>query len=127
MKMTYNFKHIDSSEALVTHAREQLEKLERFELKPYNARFCFSQNKSRNQVDLELIGPRGKYTASAERGDFYHLVDQVIQKVERQLYRRKEQARNHKRPDFSRQGKLANFSQHLENPSLSRAPRRRAA
>lgn len=127
MKLTYTFKHMDSSEALVAYAEERLQKLDRYELKPYTIHFNFSMQRHERHCDILITGPDVRLTAHAFSADIYEALDGVIDKLERQLSRRKGRVQHHKRKDVTEEARLDRMTEALEENYELIAPKSKIA
>ena len=128
MKYEYTFKHLDCSESLADYALQQISKLEKFEFKPSNAHFCFSvENKHEKRVDVTIHGATGVLKAHAVNEDLYVAVDSTIDKLSRQLSKKKERVQNHKKKKLSPEGiyKLVNPDFDYDYTKLSRSAKRK--
>jgi putative sigma-54 modulation protein len=95
MKLSYTFKHMDSSPALIQHVEEQLNRMSRYELKPYDIHFSFSMLRHQRTCDVLVTGPNVRIRAEGQCNDIYEALDLALDKVERQLSRRKEKVQHH--------------------------------
>ena len=97
MKLTYTFKHMDSSNALIDYAEERVNRLHRYELKPYDFHFSFSMIKHERSCEVLVTGPAVRIQAHGTATEIYEALDLALEKVEKQLGRRKEKVQHHKR------------------------------
>ncbi|CAN5485953.1 hypothetical protein BH10BDE1_BH10BDE1_25070 [soil metagenome] len=117
MKVGFAFRSVDSSEALMAHMSDRLEKLERFELNPMDVQVIVSKSHHDCSVDVTMTEGRRKYKAVAVSDDFYRSVEMCVNKLQRQLSkeRRRKHDINHRRPDQTAEGKLARLTPSLES------------
>lgn len=114
MQVQYTFRHVDASDALRDYTQEQFNRVGHFLLKESRWQIQYSMGRYDCQVDVIVTGPWGRFQACANGDDFYHAVDVVAEKLERQLQKRKEQIQHHKRPERSREGRLERLNEALE-------------
>lgn len=96
MKCHVNFKHLDYSHALVEYAQERLQRLEKYEWKPVHVRLTLSRQKHLIRAELTAATADASFQSSVKTQDFYAAVDQVVDKLGRQLARKKGKLQHHK-------------------------------
>ena len=126
MKVDFTFKHVDSSEALMTYAHDRIEKIGKFELNPMDVHFIISMVKHDCTVEVHLEEGRRKFKASATSDDFYRSVEMVVNKLARQLSKDKRRLKHHKNAEKSHYGKLARLNESLEPDFTLDRPLRKA-
>lgn len=116
MKTDIAFKGIDTSEALTEHLNDRLDKLTRLEVLPMEVTILVSGARGESQVEISILEGRRKYRASAVADDHYRAGDMCINKLYRQMSkeRRRVHDLNHRRPERTKQGKLALLNEQLE-------------
>jgi ribosomal subunit interface protein len=117
MKLGFAFRSVDSSEALMSHLSDRLEKLGRFELNPMDVQVIISMVRHECSVEVTMTEGRRKYKANAVSDDFYRSAEMCVNKLQRQLSkeRRRKHDINHRRPEQSTEGKLARLTPTLES------------
>lgn len=96
MRIDFKFRHLPHSEELTAYVSDHVDKLEKYEMKPVRAEFTFSAEKNCKRVDIHIRGEDIEMHARAEAEDFFTGVDQAIQKIARQLSRKKSKVQAHK-------------------------------
>lgn len=96
MKIEFTFLHVDSSEALKSHAAEKLGHLVNFENKPMDVHVLISHQRHECTVELNVLEGRRKFQATATSHDYYHAVDKAIEKLKKQLIKGKRKMKNHR-------------------------------
>ncbi len=114
MKLHFTFKHMSSSSALVEYTADKLSRLEKFEMKPSQIQCEFWVDRHECGCDLVLRSANGQMKASGVSGEIHQAVEQAIDKLERQLQKRKSKVQHHRRPEFSQDGQLARTNESLE-------------
>ncbi len=128
MKVDFNFKHVDSSDALMDYASERMEKLTRFELKPMDVQFTVSmESRHECKIEVHVVEGRRKFKAEAVSDDFYRSVEMVINKLSRQLSKDKGRVKHHKDAERSSYGKIARLNEQLEIDYALAKPLRKAS
>ena len=96
MKFDFVFKHMSTSEAVVEHAQQSLEKLHKYEMKPVHAHWVFSVQRHEQTAEVILSGPQVRFQARATANDMYEAIDMAIHKVGKQLAKKKARVQHHK-------------------------------
>ena len=97
MKIEYKFRHVPHSADLERHVADHIEKIERFELKPTRVEFTFSAEKKTKRVDIHLRLEHLDLHAHGEAADFFAGIDLALEKMARQLARKKARVKAHKK------------------------------
>lgn len=126
MKVDFTFKHIDTSESLMDYARDRLEKISKFELKPMDVQVVISMIRHECIVEVSVLEGRRKFKASASSDDFYRSVEMVTNKLSRQMSKDKRRVKAHKNPERSTYGKIARLTPELDS-DFSNRPLRKAS
>lgn len=114
MKVDFAFKHIDTSEALMEYARNRIDKISRFELKPMDIHFIISMQRHECIVEVAVDEGRRKFKAHASSTDFYRSVEMVVNKLTRQMSKDKKRLKAHKDQENSVYGKISRINEQLE-------------
>lgn len=96
MRVDYKFRHISHSTDLTTYVSERLPRLEKFELKPVHIEVTFSEEKTSKRVDFHLRGDHLDMHAHGEAETFFASVDEALDKLARQLAKKKARVQAHK-------------------------------
>lgn len=89
MLIDFNFRHFQPSDDLIHYISDRIHRLEKFDRKPQRAQVVFSFQKRAKRVDVTLTGARLKVHAKAESEDFFACIDEVAEKLHRQLEKKK--------------------------------------
>lgn len=114
MKVDFSFKHLDASQALMGYTEEKLGKIEKFELKPMEVHVIYSMQRHECMIEVVVLEGRRKFKATSVSHDFYKAVDNMINKLTRQMSKGKKKLKYHKRPELSHFGKIAQLTPELE-------------
>jgi len=101
MRIDFKFRHSPHSEELTAYVTDRVDKLERYELRPVRVEFTFSAEKDVRRVDIHVRGQDIEYHAHSETEDFFSGVDIALEKMARQLARKKAKIKNRKAPKVS--------------------------
>lgn len=96
MQISITARHFDLTQGLKDRAQEQLEKLEKYGITLNEAHAVFSVEKYRHKSEITVRGQGIDISGSAESDDMFTSVDMSVSKLEEQVRRFKEKARNHK-------------------------------
>lgn len=91
MRIEYTFRHLESTDAIKNYASDKLGKLQKYVRVPAEAAVTFSLVRHRHCVDVHLTVEGYLYQARAEEEDMYASIDAVVDKIQGQLTRNKQQ------------------------------------
>lgn len=89
MRIDFKYRHVNASEELTAYVSERIGKLEKFEWKPVRVELTFSQEKTSKRVDIHVRGDHLEMHAHAEGDDFFQGIDDALDKMARQLAKKK--------------------------------------
>lgn len=96
MRIDFKFRHAPHNEELTAYVSSHIEKLHKYEMKPVRVEFTFSTEKTSKRVDIHARGQDIEMHAQADAEDFFAAVDHAIEKMARQLARKKAKTQSHK-------------------------------
>jgi len=98
MQLSVTFRHMDSTEALQTYAKDKVERIRKYFPDPIKAHVVFICDRGYNHTaDVMITLHNGLVIKGIETTeDMYSSVDLVMAKIERQVRRYKEKIRSHK-------------------------------
>jgi len=98
MQLSVTFRHMDSTEALQSYAKEKVERIRKYFPDPIKAHVVFICDRGYNHTaDVMITLHNGLVIKGIETTeDMYSSVDLVMAKIERQVRRYKEKIRSHK-------------------------------
>lgn len=85
MRISYTFRNMESSDAIKSHASEKVAKIQKYIRSPLHAEFTFSMERHLHRVDLNLTGDGHQYAGHGQSDDMYTTIDQVVDKIDRQV------------------------------------------
>jgi putative sigma-54 modulation protein len=103
MEITVTFRHIDASESLKTYAEEKVSKLAKYFDFPVEAHIVLAAEKFRRSADVSLNVNGTLIKGVIETEDMYAAIDQVMDKIEKQVKRYREKLRD-RRADGRKSG-----------------------
>jgi putative sigma-54 modulation protein len=110
MKCSFNFKHLDHSDALQEHAQQSLDKIARFLLKDGHAQVWFSKKKDDFIVEILISTADKQFRASSTGDDVYGTVEGTVEKLEKQILKNRKILKNHKHFELSKEGRLSHLT-----------------
>ena len=94
MDITVTFRHTDPIESLKTYAEEKISKINKYLDSPLDAHIVLSVEKFRHQADVSLSVNGTRFKGVDETGDMYSAIDQVTDKIEKQVKRYRSKIKN---------------------------------
>lgn len=117
MKFECVFNHVKKSDKLKEYASSKLEKLHKFELKPFSTQVIFGEvksNKTQKMAEVIINMKQKRYVAKGYGENLYQALDQATHRMAKQLQKSKEKARNHKHSQHSDEHSLDCLNSRLE-------------
>ena len=93
MQTSVTFKNLDSSEHFKQYVQDKLERLDKLLDKPAVAEVVLSVENLKQVAEVRFSGGRISIQAKAEEDDLHAAIDQVVDRVKRQINKRKEKVR----------------------------------
>ena len=87
MDITVTFRHTEPIESLKAYAEEKVSKIKKYLDSPSEAHIVLTVEKFRHQADVTLNANGTRIKGFEETGDMYSAIDQVMDKIEKQLKR----------------------------------------
>jgi putative sigma-54 modulation protein len=103
MKISVTFRSAEGENWQREYVEERLKKLEKYIDNPVDARVILSVEKFRNTAEINLMANGLNINGKEEEKDMHLAIDNAIEKIERQLKKRKEKVRGFK-ANLSRSG-----------------------
>ncbi len=94
MEIMVTFRNTEPIESLKSYAVEKISKIKKYADSPLEAHIVLSVAKFRHQADVSINVNRTRVKAVEETGDMYSAIDQVMDKVEKQVKRHLSKTRN---------------------------------
>ncbi len=87
MDISVTFRHTDPIESLKTYAEEKARKINKYIDSPAEVHIVLSVEKFRHQADVTMNINGTRIKGAEETGDMYSAIDQVMDKIEKQVKR----------------------------------------
>ena len=95
MILNMSFKHMDATPSIKSYASEKSEKLKKYFQGRITVNWNFSVEKQSQVAHCHLMGNNMDYFGESDSTDLYASIDQVIDKIEKQLRKHKEIVKDH--------------------------------
>ena len=96
MDITVTFRHTEPIESLKVYAEEKVSKIKKYLDSPVEAHIVLTVEKFRHQADVTLSVNGARIKGVEETGDMYSAIDQVMDKIEKQVKRHLSKIRSHR-------------------------------
>ena len=96
MNITVTFRHTEPIESLKTYAEDKLSKIKKYLDSAADAHVVLTVEKFRHQAGVMVSVNGTLVKAVEETGDMYSAIDQVMDKIEKQVKRHLSKLRNHR-------------------------------
>jgi ribosomal subunit interface protein len=127
MKVGFTFRHMKQSEAVIAYTEEKIHKLFKLEMKPSWAEVVVGVQRHLKQVEIKVVGKDMRFVATAEHIDIHQAVDEAIDKIARQMYKKKSKVQNHKHARRTKEYMLKHFTAPSLITTFHSGSRKRAA
>ena len=85
MRISYTFRNMESSDGIKNYASEKIGKIQKYLRSPLHAEVTFSMERHLHRVDMNLTGDGNQYAGHGDSEDMYATIDQVVDKIDRQV------------------------------------------
>ncbi len=96
LETTFTFRNMDATESLRSHAMEKLERLNKYLIMPATAHCIFKVEGARHEAEITVSEKGGRYVGLDTSNDMYTSIDGAVDKIRKQITRRKERVKDHK-------------------------------
>jgi putative sigma-54 modulation protein len=107
MQMNITFRHFDASDSLKEHARERVERVNKYLDGAGDAHVVLSVERHVHSADITVHAGSFVLRGKDKSSDMYVSIDTAMEKIERQLKRYKEKLKNHHGKKFVHHGEAA--------------------
>ncbi|HZH02181.1 MAG TPA: ribosome-associated translation inhibitor RaiA [Myxococcaceae bacterium] len=107
MHLNITFRNLDASDSLKEHARERVERVNKFLDRAGEAHVVLSLERHLHHADVTLHSGSFVLRGKEKSPDMYTSIDQAVEKIERQLRRYKEKLKSHHNRAFAHHQKEA--------------------
>ena len=100
MQIAVTFRHLDANEGVKGYVKEKVEKVRKYIENPQEVHVVLSTEKFRHIAELTIIADGMTLNSQARDNDLYAAIDQMVDRMERQIRERREKGRR-KRTNLS--------------------------
>jgi putative sigma-54 modulation protein len=93
MQVAVTFRHMKTHEGVKAYVKEKVEKLRKYLENPREVHVVLAVEKFRHIAEITVVGDRGIFNSQGRDNDLYAAVDQMMDKMERQIRERREKVR----------------------------------
>ncbi len=115
MQVSVTYKNTEGESWLKDYVEERLKKLEKYIDNPAEANVVLSVEKFRNVAEVNLVAGGMTINGREEAKDMHIAVDNVIEKIERQIKKHKGKSRDHKAAGASMNENIDSVESELED------------
>lgn len=106
MDITVTFRHIEPTDSLKAYAEEKISKIDKYFYSPVEAHIVLEVEKFRHMAAVNLSVNGNMIKAVEETEDMYSAIDQVMDKIEKQVKRVRDKTRNRRQEGRKSEGSL---------------------
>ena len=96
MQISVTFRHMDSNDGMKEYAKQKLMKMKKYMDSPVEAHVVLSVEKFRNIAEVTIKGEGVSINGEERSDDMYSAIDNVMDKIGRQIKKRRGKIRRHK-------------------------------
>ena len=100
MQVAVTFRHMETDEGVKTYVKEKVQKLHKYIENPREVHVVLAVEKFRHIAEITMVGNGGAFNSQGRDNDLHAAIDQMVDKMERQIRERREKVRR-KRPNAS--------------------------
>ncbi len=93
MQTAVTFRHIDSDDGVKRYVRGKVQRLQKYLENPREVHVVLSAEKFRHIAEITIIGNGMTLNSQGRDRDLYAAIDQMVDKIERQIRERREKGR----------------------------------
>ncbi len=93
MQVAVTFRHMEADEGVKAYVKEKVEKLQKYVENPREVHVVLAVEKFRHIAEITVVGNGGTFNSQGRDNDLYAAIDQMVDKMERQVRERREKAR----------------------------------
>jgi len=107
MQVAVTFRHMEADEAVKAYVKGKVEKLQKYIENPREVHVVLAVEKFRHIAEITILGNGGTFNSQERDNDLYAAIDQMVDKMERQIRERREKVRRKRPPSSSSKVPLA--------------------
>ena len=92
MQVAVTFRHMEADEGAKAYVREKVQKLQKYIENPREVHVVLAVEKFRHIAEITIVGNGGAFNSQGRNNDLYAAIDQMVDKMERQIRERRGKA-----------------------------------
>ena len=93
MQIGVTFRHMEADEGAKGYVRGKVQRLQKYVENPREVHVVLSAEKFRHRAEITIIGNGRTFNSQGRDTDLYAAIDQMVDKIERQIRERREKGR----------------------------------
>ena len=93
MQIAVTFRHMEAEEAAKRYVKEKVQRLQKYIENPREVHVVLSAEKFRHTAEITIVGNGMTLNSQGKNTDLYAAIDQMVDKIERQIRERREKGR----------------------------------
>lgn len=89
MQVAVTFRHIEADEGVKAYVRRKVQKLQKYVENPREVHVVLAVEKFRHIAEVTIVGNGGVFNSQGRNNDLYAAIDQMVDKMERQIRERR--------------------------------------
>ena len=85
MQVAVTFRHMEADEGVKAYVKEKVEKLQKYVENPREVHVVLAVEKFRHIAEITIVGNGGTFNSQGRDNDLYAAIDQMVDKMERQI------------------------------------------
>jgi len=124
MQVAVTFRHMETDEGIKAYVRDKVQKLQKYIEYPKEVHVVLAVEKFRHIAEITIVGDGGAFNSQGRDNDLYAAIDQMVDKMERQIRERRGKIRRKRaipsspKALFPRSGKVGEGKEEGEIPPL---------
>lgn len=93
MQVAVTFRHMEADGSIKAYVRDKVQKLQKYVPNPREIHVVLAVEKFRHIAEITIVGNGGTFNSQGRDNDLYAAIDQMVDKMERQIRERRERVR----------------------------------
>ncbi len=106
MQVAVTFRHMETDEGVKAYVKEKVQKLQKYIENPREVHAVLAVEKFRHIAEITIVGNGGTFNSQGRDNDLYAAIDQMVDKMERQIRERREKVKRKRTNPASPRGFL---------------------
>ena len=129
MQVAVTFRHMEADEGVKAYVSDKVQKLQKYIENPREVHVVLAVEKFRHIAEITIVGDRGTFNSQGRDNDLYAAIDQMVDKMERQIRERRGKVMRKRavpstlKASFAESGKAGEVREEGEPPRLTQRRR----